>query len=923
MSNDDLSSIPAETYWQGFTDEGTPNQSFCVITGEDEITLYQSGSSPAIQGRGIPLAAEQNVTVYANRVYFPAGTWLFPGQTITIHAREIGTVGTAGAPAILAVDGSAGGPPDPKVPNSAPPGANGTSCSNGEQPPPTNGGPGAPGQPGTPGHAGIDAGSISIHCYAVLPNTNLQLSAVGGSGGEGQDGQDGTNGGQGGGAFGHSSAPAGNGGVGGGGGNGGTGGAGGAGGTVELFCVTQLPSDATVSINTQGGTGGAGGPGGTGGAGGPAGVIHSAMPGYPGRPGPAGSNGDTGLSGNTGQAGTAERVIASTSFTGAAYATGLNPSQCEMATELALLRYLAADGSTADPDFALVYDTFAFYAALYDQACTTLSDPLKSILAQAGGYVRQLNAKLDVYGRPYNYVPLVSYAEYDELLDAQVGLFTEVETAFSTYFANLQVQETAAQQVQGCITSLSTVIADNTTKATTLLNEASELVPGIEAAETRVLQAQTALELAFADLQNQIESDFSCSWANTLQVLAMGILSSGSVTVSSAITTALRAASSYNPNVVPVGPGGSTSKAYLVNQVQFVESDLQSIKEGYQSVSGLITEDDPNGARLLQLESQFNALYTQYFSQWGVGQEVEKAFTTYVQAVQYRNQLISNYNDDYTQACTLWNRNQALQQLLQVAQDQLTKENGAMSPEVVTFMSHAYHQARGELIHNLYLTSRAQQFWAVAPVDGLRALIGLEDPSQITAATLGKVRSQLLSNFETAIGEQGQVSEPFSGFQIVINDSDTLAAFQKKPELQLPISPVMVDTPASPGQPFAGLANVRLTTVRVYAEGARTQEGTLRVSIMHGGYETIVPKTNAAMSFIHNPLNVTFEYDLAQPCTILMDGTIGSTMPNDNFALIGPFTTWTFKVDPALNPGLDLGQITGLTIEFSGTASSF
>ncbi|MDR0207684.1 MAG: hypothetical protein LBJ33_00830 [Pseudomonas putida] len=929
MPNDDLGSTITETYWQEIKNPGTPSQSLNIVTGEEAITIYQDVSCDMHYciGRSVFLAAGQDVTIHASRVYV-MGLSSFPGQTVTIHAREIGSVGPSGVAAVLSVDGTPGPLPKPRVPNQDPPGTRGSSSSNGEQPPPTAGGTGTSGASGGDGAAGTAAGRISLFCDAILPDTCLQLSAVGGDGGAGQDGQDGAQGGPGGNSVHYCMAPSGDGGTGGTGGVGGVGGPGGAGGMAELFCVTPLPSTAVVSVNTSGGSGGAGGAGGEGGPGGVPGTVESVMPGYVGKNGSQGQSGAVGSAGPTGQAGpqnveaTGAGYVPTPPFTIASYVAGLDPSQCSMVMEKTLLLYLQADGSKADPLFAEVYDALSWYASLYDQLSATLSEPLKSILAQASGYLVQLNAKLDVYGRPYNYVPLVSYNEYNSLLPQQLALFTVIETAFDGYFSSLQAQQASTQTVQACITQAQTAISNNQAKCQALLNDASELVPSIEVAEIAVEQAKAALETALANLQEKIQDSVGCPLASILQSVAMSVLTGGKVTPASLISAALQASKAYNPNIVPAGPSGAISTMYLVSQVQFVESDLQSIKEGYQSLNGLITEADPNAARLVQLETQFNQLYTQYFAQWQVGQEAEQAFEAYVQAVQYRNHLISNYNDDYTQACTLFQRAQSLQQLIQVAQNSLMANNDSTLPEIVTFMSHAYHQARSEMIHTLYLTSRAQQFWAIAPYDGLRALIGLDDPSQINTATLTVAQNLLLTNFENAI-TQGQEAETFSALQLVISDSATLAAFRENPQLLIPIAPAMTDTPLSPVQPFAGLANVRLTTVRAYVKGASTSDGSLRVSLMHGGYETVVSPTNLAMSFIHKPLSVMFQYDLAVQDTILIDGTIGSSTLSDNYALIGPFTTWSVKVDPGLNPGLDLSQVSSITIEFSGTFNAF
>jgi hypothetical protein len=41
------------------------------------------------------------------------------------------------------------------------------------------------------------------------------------------------------------------------------------------------------------------------------------------------------------------------------------------------------------------------------------------------------------------------------------------------------------------------------------------------------------------------------------------------------------------------------------------------------------------------------------------------------------------------------------------------------------------------------------------------------------------------------------------------------------------------------------------------------------------------------------------------------------------FAQPGPFTTWQIVVDPRYNTGLDMSQVSSLTLEFWGTSYAF
>jgi hypothetical protein len=121
--------------------------------------------------------------------------------------------------------------------------------------------------------------------------------------------------------------------------------------------------------------------------------------------------------------------------------------------------------------------------------------------------------------------------------------------------------------------------------------------------------------------------------------------------------------------------------------------------------------------------------------------------------------------------------------------------------------------------------------------------------------------------------------------------------------------------------PFAGMADVRLTHVRLFLEGAKTTDGVLAIGIEHMGSETVVDMRDETHGFVHNAIDVTFQYE---PATgkIHSDGIIADAV-QDTYALPGPFAMWQISVSKVSNDALDLSGVTKAWFEFSGTHRSF
>jgi hypothetical protein len=135
---------------------------------------------------------------------------------------------------------------------------------------------------------------------------------------------------------------------------------------------------------------------------------------------------------------------------------------------------------------------------------------------------------------------------------------------------------------------------------------------------------------------------------------------------------------------------------------------------------------------------------------------------------------------------------------------------------------------------------------------------------------------------------------------------------------------------------FLGLDRVRLGTVRVWLEGVRTAKPLQKISVRistSGSYRDRLDGT--PFQFTSRPLTRPFEYHVEpaashQPSPawkfangdfgfIEIDGRVDDEVRYAYFQPT-PFSTWTITVDPANNPGIDLSQVTGITMQFQGSA---
>lgn len=887
---------------------------------------------------------DRNTTVYADRIEIH-GALHRPGRKIALYAREIHGVGAGSGFDVSSASVTA-------TQDVLPPAEPGSHGANGERQnksvtPGTNGANGKDGVAvGAKGADAASAGSITVVAYRLSGDT-LRFEANGGNAEPGQAGQTGGHGGNGGnGADGfvwgsgvrrggviYHHVNGSNGGSAGSGGKGGNGGAGGRGGNAGHIVCRYVEKEKADPVLVA--TPGSGGKGGAAGAGGAAGTPGNGGPGHDGTSdgsrGAAGANGANGTAGADGANGAAGSATATVVKLDDMWATA-HPVQAGLLLQQARLGYIAADPSIKDsfttPSASLrwLFDiTKPFCASTPPQGVGT-SDiaRLAAINAQAQSLLTRMSHYRDAFGNSFAWTPCLSYDYCEKTLDALGTQFDVIGKAVDDYITEHAAQEARHESASAGLAqarSKSAAITDRLADVDSSIASSAEAIGKLM---DDVTAAQANLVTALGEAANNVEAATGCKMDSLFQALGMVAMTDSESSMFAGVvatqTAGMLNGFAEQADYATLGPG-QVRKDYLVAQIDSLDDKMKTLDEGYKRLgkTSQLVPNDPNCYKVKATAAQIEQELGPYKKVKGVDKalaDVDKL----VAASQALNDGILTYN------AWVMQKSEMLGQKKQFDTDvgdfetilsQLADDAGLMA-----MMMRTYHHIRDECISMIYMTSRTYSYWAVRRpnIRGLLPESGDIGPVDIHTA-IGTVLGDA-TDAHKAFGNIGQsFNSPIGKTPnpIVIDDKQQLAAFAR-PDTSgsytlyhaLPIPP--------PGctrddNHFAGMRNVRISEIQVYLDGA-VAEGQLSITITRGGREEIANAAGEHLTFESTPIDVQFSYDL-KTMAISRQATFAAT-DTDVYAPVGPFCTWTFKVDAALNDKVDLSGLTAVRLIFFG-----
>ncbi|WP_437313021.1 hypothetical protein [Sorangium sp. So ce385] len=665
------------------------------------------------------------------------------------------------------------------------------------------------------------------------------------------------------------------------------------------------------------------------------------------------ANGDNGLAGSPGV-----RTVTTFSDAGQLPSLGLDdllfahPEQCTMLLQKAQLRYFTAH-PVQNPD--AIRDTAAMLDRLIErtgdfpsltgdapllQAYNDLDNQralgsgdcvgtLINVFRSASVLRQQLRQGLDSFGHPYDFAPLASYDFYSSQLEQMMDAFQSVESSYQAYFTAEEETKEREAALQQSLTSAKQARESARNDIDQLFGQATRVLTVIRSYEPTLQAQRDEVVRKLERFKEKLEKHFDLELKDLFSAIATVAFAPESPWMWA--TQGASTLYKFDTEIV-TDDGQSIPKDYLVSHVASVDGSLQSIVEGYKALpDGTLSEDDDGAALLIANQQALSKTLDSVYSKFpDEADALKTAFQTYVDSVVARNNQILDYN---AIVLLLARKQQVVEELegrIDTIGQQLLQGYQPNLPLMTSFMSRLYQQSREQILETLYLTTRAFQFWAVTDDNLLtEALDGNAVPA-IDAGVLQAARIAILRRYQTAVESFGHGAQPYPdprqpsqpGVQVQLTGLQ-LDQLRRSGRLLLSI-PAAYKNSLKQDNPFADFANVRVTKVRLWADGVTTSDGQLHIRITHTGNETVVSQHNQGYRFSHDPVTLLFIYGLADK-TPIEDGDFNyqPAGTQQSYALLGPFTWWQIEIPEENNVGLDLSGLTSATLELHITNYTF
>ena len=549
------------------------------------------------------------------------------------------------------------------------------------------------------------------------------------------------------------------------------------------------------------------------------------------------------------------------------------------------------------------------------------------IYNEVNAYLRQFSKGQDYYGYGYNNVPLVSLQEYMKDLNQLIQDFNGISGAYSTYYAALQNQKKTRANVKIMKASASSTKTIANEKVSILEHKMELTAQSIAQYKTPIKEKKafldTVLDQVKADIMDYYNApDGFTIFNDVISALSMTAFSptnfmkaiQGAGTVAKIINSFTKTGAT-----IPNDQGQQVNRTYLIDEVSTVENGVNGLHESYKELyGGKLAPSDPGASKILMEESQIETILGSFKQTLPDDiTAVKKAFGDYIKTITERNALIIKYNALLDVLVKNLSEIKTAEQAINTANKISNNILNPGLPEVVHAVGSIFHQTRDQILYKAYEASRALQFWSLSNTNFFAETMGFNagglTPSDLT---FKYIKSSLTNQWLNALSNFSTNPTPFpnpgdeQGAIINFNDPAILETLRKENAVMVRIPAISKGMELSPdweNNMLHDAANIRLTDVHVWLDGAKViKNGTsvndmIQVIIVHQGHETLVSPENNSYQFSHESITKIFEYrSISKKVTIQANfGDLDINHPNqgNNFALIGPFTSWLIQVE--------------------------
>ncbi len=651
-----------------------------------------------------------------------------------------------------------------------------------------------------------------------------------------------------------------------------------------------------------------------------------------------------------------------------AMAAATTARHLRMLVDEARMEYLLVGNVPTDKDMVDVRDLLGWLQGILDDKTAPPASPngrpvdgfgddlpglYPMLLDGVVAMMRQADAGRNYFGRDPDYVPLLSLDSYVSTASKALENLKSIEDAYKAYFDAARQTEEKRGDVKTALGDVAAHIDLLTGRRDRLAASLGDTAAKIAAEGATMVLARELVKPELDNFKDVIAQKVNAlSVSDVLEALAGLAFSESPFNEAGSLTPlgAFKSASLVTGQIgklfdtavtkVKDDSGTVIDRTLVVNEIAVAERDVDNVADGLKQLhDGTLL--DGNASLLLTTRQQVDDLCEQFWKTGGDAAKLAKqAMDAYADSVGRRSALVIDYNAAVVEMI-------ATQSAIDAANHQHDVLTGGVAtadpgtPASAGFMTTLYEHAKAYCIELIYLMSRAYAFWALDDYEPFAKLL-VTQPDEIDHALLSNLNTDLQAAVQTRKESLGREPETFPqagkrGIVVPLDASDLKRPLTGHPDeryAEFDLSDLYATRSSSVAEtPFVEKANVRVTGVRAWLPGAKTDSDRLLVLVTHLGDETLITETSVKFSAYHvdTEVHATFtvtagakEFDES---AIIEPGQIRRVDPNgtiaDDYAAIGPFATWRIRCDPKDHVNLDLSGVTSILLEFRGTHQDF
>ena len=613
-------------------------------------------------------------------------------------------------------------------------------------------------------------------------------------------------------------------------------------------------------------------------------------------------------------------------------------------------------------------------------------DSLSTLFAQVNSRLEQLSMGYDLFGLTRDWVPRLSVQFYTDRAEQQIKRLKNFEQSYWEYFDEYQNQMEGGRVLKEGLAANVYRRKEARDTLDALFRSMREKEDAIQASATDIQTKREELEKAIDQAKGILQKLQMPSAASVLTALGSCVITgialasnpvgwiAGIGLAAAALTPQGFALWDEASNSIEDAHGQKVNKSLLLNRLTTCKDDLHSLlnQPAYSmQADGVKTLDEGQASKILVTAEQLESFLKQFEGAIGgkdskvgdtaVSRRLSKAVREFTKATNARNQDILAYNNAVLQSYEKIKQQALLESQAGDISSQLIKENIGL-PSIVAYYQRFRDLSRVSILNTIKHGALALRFWGlIEPVKFNVTLLSNVDELEAHVDILVTEHSTILSS----LGSLAQSSWPSSdspdstGILYRLQDSqlealklgfnDPWATTKQSSEPIPQVHSVLVDTLASPATPhssiddtpFAGMANVRLSQVRVWIPGLRSRVSpslrlSLLIEIKHEGMESLVNSKGVVSQFRHSAIYLSFQYNSTAVQTVAdirnrnvsSTHTLGSDWIGTNSnartqAPIGPFANWVITIREKDNGPLDWTDVKEAFMEFHGSGFPF